>query len=513
MKAILSITLLIISCFTANALPKNQAFIKGSVPNLLPGDSIILVVWDELISERKAMNLPHRSYSCKPVNGQFTFTVPASATPAYFSLLIQNPQRKTPLARPIPLVDWYLLHAGDSSFFRFDSITIEKKVQTKNINFIEYFPAKLKEVAGSHGILHTCKMAIKQTIDSFYRQLKRSPLPEGMIPEDPKRVAMYYQTELAPSLQLQLATVKRFQKDLLPADFDRLNVDLIAEAWILQYQHFRGSIKSVRRNQLMEAIRKEHDQLFRNYFIQSMQRPNIPNVAFSKAYYALCYEELKTRHWVEKSSQSFDDFIYQMAEAGIRDKLITFYLVERFEDAENPETLLTKVLSSTKDGYCKKILSQLSAKMKGVYIRDFEFKDANNKTVKLSDFRNKIVMLDFWYTGCSNCAKLYKDVIALAEKKFLDNKEVIFVSISIDADRQAWLNSVGSGLYTSADKPNVVNIFTNGKGMDHPIIREFNMTGFPYCLLIGKDGKIDSNLVEELKDINNLISRIESLLK
>ena len=40
----------------------------------------------------------------------------------------------------------------------------------------------------------------------------------------------------------------------------------------------------------------------------------------------------------------------------------------------------------------------------------------------------------------------------------------------------------------------------------------YNIPGFPYCMLVDKQGKIISNSIDELKDISKLIKRIEGLL-
>lgn len=47
---------------------------------------------------------------------------------------------------------------------------------------------------------------------------------------------------------------------------------------------------------------------------------------------------------------------------------------------------------------------------------DFELKDMNGNTVKLSDYRGKKVMLNFWATWCKYCVKEMPDLMKLQEE-------------------------------------------------------------------------------------------------
>jgi len=90
---------------------------------------------------------------------------------------------------------------------------------------------------------------------------------------------------------------------------------------------------------------------------------------------------------------------------------------------------------------------------------DFSLLSVDGKTVKLSDYKGKIVIVDFWATWCGPCRKGIPDLIEI-QKEFKD--DVVVIGISLDRD-------------TKQDVPKFVKNY-----------------GINYSIVYG-DGKVDRN--------------------
>lgn len=65
---------------------------------------------------------------------------------------------------------------------------------------------------------------------------------------------------------------------------------------------------------------------------------------------------------------------------------------------------------------------------------EFSLPDVNGKPVKLSDYKGKVVIVDFWATWCPPCRKGIPDLISL-QKEF--GKDIVVIGISLDTDTKS----------------------------------------------------------------------------
>lgn len=81
-------------------------------------------------------------------------------------------------------------------------------------------------------------------------------------------------------------------------------------------------------------------------------------------------------------------------------------------------------------------LAKVSQLEVGQQAPDFTIKGADQKAIKLSDFKGKYVLLDFWASWCGPCRREMPHVRA-AYEQFKGNNFQVF-AVSIDSDAAAW---------------------------------------------------------------------------
>jgi thiol-disulfide isomerase/thioredoxin len=111
---------------------------------------------------------------------------------------------------------------------------------------------------------------------------------------------------------------------------------------------------------------------------------------------------------------------------------------------------------------------------------NFSLKDLDNKEVKLSSMKGKVVLLDFWATWCGPCKIEIPWFIEFQQKYGKDGLQVVGVSIDDTLDKLK--------PYATQMKMN----YTVLQGLDQEAMQDAYgpLFGIPVTVLISRDGKM-----------------------
>ncbi|MFO7673668.1 MAG: TlpA disulfide reductase family protein [Lutibacter sp.] len=120
-------------------------------------------------------------------------------------------------------------------------------------------------------------------------------------------------------------------------------------------------------------------------------------------------------------------------------------------------------------------------KVGGQFI-DINAKDLEGNTIKLSDFKGKVIILDFWAFWCHYCHEQNQEEFPILKEKY-KNEDFVIISYSVDVDHKTWKK------YSEADGIDWVNISNLG-GVKDKVVAQYGVQVYPTSFIIDKEGNL-----------------------
>ena len=204
-----------------------------------------------------------------------------------------------------------------------------------------------------------------------------------------------------------------------------------------------------------------------------------------------------------KGTEFAKEYLEKQLLAGVDSKILLNQLQKIYvklnlpiNEFENVKTNSLKLAAQK----TKKELIKLYGDVKAI---DFTLTNLEGKKIKLSDYKGKMVVLDFWATWCGPCRASFPNMQELVTKYKNDNIEFFFIN--------TWERESDSEI-----KENVSKFIKENKysfnvlfDFDDEIVTKYKIKGIPTKIVIDKDGNIISINSSE----SNLVALIEENIK
>lgn len=479
------------AAFAANHVPSNHQgeVAKMSIvcPDAAPSDTLALQVFDKALFDVSIGET--RIYKVvKNSQGEYCFEFPVNDEVNYFNLGIikaNNPKKLATFfdftilsnafaergddihlsinrinAQPAfnNIFDYDLKFSGTGSAKYSTRIVLDTMVHFRVSNYIQ--------ADGSYNVSNTLSRQVRSGIAYIQNQAgEMSTVAHDLLQTDWVSSVQITKVRLLKSKVSKLDSVKRSN---FYANFSMLEADL-------------------------EPLLTAKSKIFSTYYLQ----------------YRLYLEKLRQN----RAEVDYDE-LYEVLQSNyqgmFKERIICLFFNLYNYHLVNYNKVYEDAVKQVMDKAYAGFLARYSTHLTGVPAYNFTLYDDKGIKRSLSDFKGKVILLDFWFTGCGMCVRYFSDHLSKVEERFKHNPNVAFIAINVDRSKRIWLESIKSLKYTSTV---VYNLNTGNVGDQDPVIQHYKVRSYPQPVLIDRQGNIvlfgdPSSLTAE-----ELTKRINALLK
>ncbi|WP_313189703.1 thioredoxin family protein [Sphingobacterium sp.] len=156
---------------------------------------------------------------------------------------------------------------------------------------------------------------------------------------------------------------------------------------------------------------------------------------------------------------------------------------KRFVDEKTYSILTSRIRDPEMLQY---VAQQRDRTVGGSKFYEFELQDQNGGRISNRDLEGKVVIYDFWFTGCRGCITLHR-YMGPIKARFRDDPNVVFLSICVDRKEEMWKGSLKSGNYADMGD---TNLWVGEMGDNHPMVQHFSINSYPTQIIVDGNNRI-----------------------
>ncbi len=112
---------------------------------------------------------------------------------------------------------------------------------------------------------------------------------------------------------------------------------------------------------------------------------------------------------------------------------------------------------------------------------DFTQQSPEGEDISLSDFRGKVVLVDFWASWCGPCRRENPNVLKVYNK--YKDKGFEILGVSLDKTKDRWVKAIADD---NLPWPQISDL----KGWSNAVANDYGVRSIPHTILLDKEGKI-----------------------